>query len=121
MGLVHGNFIYQKHAFGKAGKEKPWEALRRIVLESLENCWIDGILGDFENTFFEFVESFQNKSFLSSERDAMARPVTLFTGQWADLPISKMAAFTKEAGYDGIELACWGDHFEVDKAMSDDG
>jgi sugar phosphate isomerase/epimerase len=32
-----------------------------------------------------------------------------------------MAAFTKEAGYDWIELACWGDHFEVDKAMSDDG
>jgi len=47
MGLVHGNFIYRKYAFGKAGKEKPWEAHRRIVLESLENCWIDGILDDF--------------------------------------------------------------------------
>jgi sugar phosphate isomerase/epimerase len=32
-----------------------------------------------------------------------------------------MAAFTKEAGYDGIELACWGDHFEVDKAIAEDG
>lgn len=51
----------------------------------------------------------------------MARPVTLFTGQWADLPITKMAQFTKDAGYDGIELACWGDHFEVDKAHSDAG
>jgi sugar phosphate isomerase/epimerase len=49
----------------------------------------------------------------------MARPVTLFTGQWADLPISKMAQLTKDFGYDGIELACWGDHFEVDKANSD--
>ena len=49
----------------------------------------------------------------------MARPVTLFTGQWADLPFSKMAQLTKEFGYDGIELACWGDHFEVQKANSE--
>jgi sugar phosphate isomerase/epimerase len=51
----------------------------------------------------------------------MARPVTLFTGQWADLPIAKMAQFTKDAGYDGIELACWGDHFEVDRALAEPG
>ena len=50
----------------------------------------------------------------------MARPVTLFTGQWADLPIDHMVKLTKQFGYDGIELACWGDHFEVDKAMSQD-
>jgi sugar phosphate isomerase/epimerase len=50
----------------------------------------------------------------------MARPVTLFTGQWADLSIEEMARKTKEFGYDGIELACWGDHFEVDKAIADD-
>ncbi len=50
----------------------------------------------------------------------MARPVTLFTGQWADLPLDEMARKTKEFGYDGIELACWGDHFEVDKALADD-
>jgi sugar phosphate isomerase/epimerase len=55
------------------------------------------------------------------EEDNMPRPVTLFTGQWADLPIEKMARKTKEFGYDGIELACWGDHFEVDKALADDG
>ena len=51
----------------------------------------------------------------------MARPVTLFTGQWADLSLEDMARKTKAFGYDGIELACWGDHFEVDKALSDDG
>jgi len=51
----------------------------------------------------------------------MAPPVTLFTGQWADLPFETMARKTKQFGYDGIELACWGDHFEVDKALSDDG
>jgi sugar phosphate isomerase/epimerase len=50
----------------------------------------------------------------------MARPVTLFTGQWADLPLAHMVKLTKQFGYDGIELACWGDHFEVDKAMSQD-
>ena len=51
----------------------------------------------------------------------MARPVTLFTGQWADLPLEDMARKASEFGYHGLELACWGDHFEVDKALSDDG
>ena len=50
----------------------------------------------------------------------MARPVTLFTGQWADLPVQEMARKAKEFGYDGLELACWGDHFEVEKALTDD-
>ncbi|MBE2272438.1 MAG: sugar phosphate isomerase/epimerase [Anaerolinea sp.] len=51
----------------------------------------------------------------------MARPVTLFTGQWADLPLSVLAEKVAAMGYDGLELACWGDHFEVDKALSSDG
>lgn len=51
----------------------------------------------------------------------MPRPVTLFTGQWADLPLEVLAEKAKSFGYDGLELACWGDHFEVDKALSDDG
>jgi len=42
----------------------------------------------------------------------MARPVTLFTGQWADLPFETAAAKAKAFGYDGIELPCWGDHFD---------
>ena len=46
----------------------------------------------------------------------MTRPVTLFTGQWADLPLETLCKKAKEFGYDGLELACWGDHFEVDKA-----
>jgi sugar phosphate isomerase/epimerase len=49
----------------------------------------------------------------------MGRLVTLFTGQWANFGIDEMCRKTKEFGYDGIELACWGDHFEVDKANSD--
>jgi sugar phosphate isomerase/epimerase len=50
----------------------------------------------------------------------MARPVTLFTGQWADLPLEVLAEKAKSFGYDGLELACWGDHFEVDKALNND-
>ncbi len=48
----------------------------------------------------------------------MPRPVTLFTGQWADLPLEKLAPLACEMGYDGLELACWGDHFDVDAAIS---
>jgi len=50
----------------------------------------------------------------------MARPVTLFTGQWADLPFETIVEKAKAFGYDGVELACWGDHFDVEKALSDD-
>lgn len=44
------------------------------------------------------------------------RPVTLFTGQWADLSLEELCVKAQYFGYDGLELACWGDHFEVDKA-----
>jgi sugar phosphate isomerase/epimerase len=49
------------------------------------------------------------------------RPVTLFTGQWADLPLAELAPLAAQMGYDGLELACWGDHFDVGQALSDDG
>jgi sugar phosphate isomerase/epimerase len=51
----------------------------------------------------------------------MARPVTLFTGQWADLSFETVCQKAKQFGYDGIELPCWGDHFEVDRAVKDAG
>jgi sugar phosphate isomerase/epimerase len=46
----------------------------------------------------------------------MPRPVTLFTGQWADLPFETLLQKARAFGYDGVEPACWGDHFEVAKA-----
>ncbi|MFH2002939.1 MAG: sugar phosphate isomerase/epimerase family protein [Planctomycetota bacterium] len=46
----------------------------------------------------------------------MARPVTLFTGQWADLSFKEICDKALSFEYDGLELACWGDHFEVEKA-----
>ncbi len=48
----------------------------------------------------------------------MARLVTLFTGQWADLPLAELAPLAKQMGYDGLELACWGDHFNVQDALN---
>jgi sugar phosphate isomerase/epimerase len=50
----------------------------------------------------------------------MGRPITLFTGQWADLPLEDVARKASQFGYQGLELACWGDHFEVERALSDD-
>ena len=50
----------------------------------------------------------------------MARPVTLFTGQWADLPFETIVEKAKSFGYDGVELACWGDHFDVAQCLSSD-
>jgi len=50
----------------------------------------------------------------------MARPVTLFTGQWADLPFETMCEKAAAFGYDGLELACWGDHFDVEQAAESD-
>jgi sugar phosphate isomerase/epimerase len=50
----------------------------------------------------------------------MARPITLFTGQWADLTLDTVAEKAASWGYDGLELACWGDHFDTSKALSDD-
>lgn len=50
----------------------------------------------------------------------MSRPLTLFTGQWADLPIESICEKASKWGYEGIELPCWGDHFNVQKALEDD-
>lgn len=51
----------------------------------------------------------------------MSRSVTIFTGQWADLPLEALAAKTQAWGYDGLELACWGGHFDIEAAVSDPG
>jgi sugar phosphate isomerase/epimerase len=50
----------------------------------------------------------------------MPRAITLFTGQWADLPLEEVAQKASEWGYDGLELACWGDHFEVPRAVEEE-
>ncbi|MGE0074725.1 MAG: sugar phosphate isomerase/epimerase family protein [Sphaerochaetaceae bacterium] len=49
----------------------------------------------------------------------MARPVTLFTGQWADLSFEDVCSLIGGFGYDGLEIACWGDHMDVEQAAKD--
>ncbi|MBB5801065.1 sugar phosphate isomerase/epimerase [Saccharothrix ecbatanensis] len=50
----------------------------------------------------------------------MTRPITLFTGQWADLPFEEVARLAADWGYDGLEIACWGDHLDPWRAAEDD-
>ncbi len=50
----------------------------------------------------------------------MSRIVTLFTGQWADLEFETMCQKAKKMGYEGLEIACWGNHLNVAKAVKDD-
>ena len=49
----------------------------------------------------------------------MSRPVTLFSGQWADMPFEKFCEKAKSFGYEGVEIACWGDHLDIKKAATD--
>ncbi|MGH3952363.1 MAG: sugar phosphate isomerase/epimerase family protein, partial [Pseudonocardiaceae bacterium] len=51
----------------------------------------------------------------------MTRPITLFTGQWADLPFEELCKLASGWGYDGLEIACWGDHLDVRRAAQEDG
>ena len=51
----------------------------------------------------------------------MSKPITLFTGQWADLTFEDICKKAGGWGYDGLEIACWGDHMEVHKAADDPG
>ncbi|MGV3733666.1 MAG: sugar phosphate isomerase/epimerase family protein [Microcella sp.] len=47
-------------------------------------------------------------------------PVTLFTGQWADLTLEEVATLAEQWGYDGLEIACSGEHLDVQRAVEDD-
>ena len=57
---------------------------------------------------------------LFREVQRMARPVILSTGPWSDRPLEELAGRLGEWGYQGVELACWGDHCEVQRALSED-
>lgn len=49
----------------------------------------------------------------------MSRPVTIYTGQWADLGFEDACKLLGGIGYDGLEIACWGDHFNPRRAAED--
>ena len=50
----------------------------------------------------------------------MARPVILFSGSWTDTPLEELATAGRRVGLSGARLCCWGDHFEVQRALSED-
>ncbi len=50
----------------------------------------------------------------------MARPILLYTGSQADQPLDALAPRAAEWGYQGLELSTRGDHFEVQRALSED-
>ena len=51
----------------------------------------------------------------------MARPITLCTGQWADLKFDELCRKARAFGYDGLELCCWGELFNVTAALEERG
>lgn len=50
----------------------------------------------------------------------MKRLVTIYTAQWADLDFETMCSKAKEMGYDGLEIACWGNQLDPERAAKDD-
>ncbi len=53
------------------------------------------------------------------KEDKLSKPITIFTGQWADLPFEEICRKASSWGYEGLEIACWGDHMQVRKAAQD--
>ncbi|MCQ2558579.1 MAG: sugar phosphate isomerase/epimerase [Oscillospiraceae bacterium] len=49
----------------------------------------------------------------------MARLVTLTTCQWADMDFETLCKTAKEMGYDGLEIACWGNNLDPHRAATD--
>ena len=50
----------------------------------------------------------------------MPRKIAFFTGQWADVPLERLAKVAASWGYDGLELATWGGHFDAARAVNED-
>lgn len=51
----------------------------------------------------------------------MPRPVTLFSGSYADLSLEELSPRARDFGFDGLELCCLGDHFDVVGAAQEEG
>ncbi len=49
----------------------------------------------------------------------MVRPITLLTAQWTDLPFAEVAQKAAKWGYEGLEVASSGDHFDVHRGATD--
>jgi sugar phosphate isomerase/epimerase len=60
------------------------------------------------------------KLLAGAEGVKMTQPITLFTGQWADLTLDEVASHASKWGYDGLEIACSAEHLDVWRAAEDD-
>lgn len=49
----------------------------------------------------------------------MPRTLCLATTAWTDQRLEEIARRAAEWGYSGIELACWGDHFAIQRALAE--
>jgi sugar phosphate isomerase/epimerase len=49
----------------------------------------------------------------------MRRLITLFSGQFADMTLGDFTGKARAWGYEGVELACWGEHLNVGRLVSD--
>ena len=47
-----------------------------------------------------------------------ARLKSLFSGQWADVPLEEFLAYAASKCYEAVELACW--HIDIQRALVDD-
>lgn len=56
---------------------------------------------------------------MTPDSQTAALPITLFTGQWVDLPLEDVARLAAQWGYDGLEIACSGEHLDVWRAATD--
>ncbi|MFZ5821430.1 MAG: sugar phosphate isomerase/epimerase family protein [Chloroflexota bacterium] len=50
----------------------------------------------------------------------MSRLITLVSAQWADLPLKTLAQKVSQWGFDGLELDCNDEHFDIDKILAGD-
>ncbi len=52
--------------------------------------------------------------------ETKGRIVTLCTCQWADLEFEELCRLARKMGYDGLEIALWGNSFDLERAYKDD-
>ncbi|MDD3153656.1 MAG: sugar phosphate isomerase/epimerase [Victivallaceae bacterium] len=49
----------------------------------------------------------------------MARPLTLFTAQFSDMPFDRLCRLARDCGYDGLELSTLGGYLDIEQAADD--
>ena len=93
IGLIFGAATYKRRLAKAQTRKRLWETNKRKAAEVMKKLWPE-------------------------TTGKKGRLKTLFSGQWADMPLPDFLKLAKKMGYEGVELACW--HFDVQKALVDD-